>query len=221
MKHTHPIFKLIFELFFVILAFVLAGIITFIVFKTLTAGNKSIDLTGTILREELDIASPVFGTLDKLTLHDGDMVKKGQILATITTISNLQDNNQKTLQTSTIFRFNDDGTVNVVSPDDGVVKILVAQGSVLKPENNFLIMFPFDETTVRFNLSNSKDRLNDYSSFNIIDSSTGKLLELVPTDSLSLDGNKIGRYYYARFKDTLEVKDFYNGQEVLIKAVKK
>ncbi len=208
--------RILIEIFIIALTTIIACTAVVFAIDKLQQLNNIDSLSGNIKMQELHISLPVFGTITELDIQEGQLVKKGDIIAKI----NFINEPSTTFPNSDILKF-DSGTITVISPEDArVANVFFPQGSVLKRETDFLVLYPFKDTTITFTLPDKNSRIEDYSEFYINDESN-KSYKIKVTGSLASGNNKNQKIYYSQFEDPKDSQFFYNKEDIEVIAKKK
>lgn len=201
----------------VVLTIVLGVAITigFFVVKNIMAEKGYVVLSGKVVKKDLSIVSPVFGSVESLPVGEGQLVKKGDTIAMIkffndggTNIPNI-DSSTFSLQGNEI---------KVISPVDAIVaRELFAENSVLKPGADFMVLYPLKSVTINVSVPSDGSGIANYSSLFVIKDQKQYPIEDIKSLPIDQDVNG-GALDYASFVKVEDSVNFYNGQTVTIKA---
>jgi hypothetical protein len=172
-------------------------------------------LQAKVEKKELLISSPVFGTVEQISGHEGDIVTRGQTLATI----NVLDKKPTASIAAEMYQYSEDEEKVVVkSPVDGVIaRIELAEKSNVKPEGNVITIHPRKNTQIKIQ---SKKPLSTYTDMYLTDENGSVKYPITLTDRLPVSDTSGNVYYFATFSDEQDADDFYTHQEVFVKGTR-
>ncbi len=202
-------------IFLIVIAVSVGGVV--FVVRSIKADRNYDTFNAKIEKRELRIVSPVFGNIENFSVLEGQLVKKGDLIAIIKFFS--VDKEKPSIVDSRTFTIQDN-EVRVISPVDSIVaKKLLAENSVLKPGVDFLVLYPLKEAVVKVSVPKSGSDLSNYKKLSVVDEGEEfpiQYIKLLPIDQDSSGGN----INFAEFLNIEDSKRFYNGQEVIVKGEK-
>lgn len=205
------------ELFFLILIIPVSLVVVFFVMQKAEESRQIEKLTGVIEKKEITLASPVFGSIEKFYVEEGDIVEKGQILADITII----DNKESISLSSDIYTHKNASTsVSLKSPAEAIVITKsFDEKSTIKPQETLVTLSPIEKTVVKIAVNKETD-ITEYEVLTLTDTKQSYHYPLTMTKRLPVADKEGNVFYFATLVDTEKAKYFYNNQQVIVEARK-
>lgn len=203
------------ELFMLLLIMPICVGILFFVMQKIEQSRQIVILNGSVENKELNISSPVFGSIEEFPVEEGTIVKKNQPLAVIAVI----DKKNISSFSAQVYQYQEEtNEVIVKSPVDAVVSVKeLAEKSTVKPEANIVTLHPLTNTVIKIQVNSEKD-LKNFESLIVTDKSESFSYDIALSDRLPVSDKAGNTFYYAKLKDPSAANDLYNNQKVVVKV---
>ena len=171
-------------------------------------------LDATVDKKELKISSPVYGVIENLSLVEGQIIHKSQILCIIAPITD-EENQIPQLETD-IYHFQD-GKIYISSPVDGIIaQRLVADHTTIKALDYFITIQPFDETFINVDLPSGAS-LSNYQEFYAVVGSDSLYSRIEPVENIVIPVQNNGsNQFVAVFTNRVDAKYTVNDQSITV-----
>jgi len=210
------ILKIIKEIIVLVFILFVSGIGIFFLVKNIKAEKGYTLFSGKIVKKELSIVSPVFGSVESLPAQEGQLVKKGDTIAVIK-IFTYANSSIPNIDSETFSV--DNGKIKVISPEDAIVaREIFTENSILKPGADFIFLYPLKDVVVKINVPDGGPYLSSYNNLLVV--LNNKEFQIENTQNLPIDQDQSGQgVNYAAFVNQIDSTNFYNQQIVNIKAL--
>jgi hypothetical protein len=175
--------KILIEVIAILGTLLFAAVLIF--FFTQNIGQNDYDtFTGNVSKVPLNITSPVYGQILTLPVKEGDVVTKGQTLATIEIL-----NPDTTPASSDLFHVNGK-RLSIQSPSNGVVgQIALAPLSTVAGAGTMMQMYTVDNTEIQLLIPQGYD-IRSYTRFSASNTSNGqryplRVIRQIPANVIS------------------------------------